>query len=159
MRPGRLAEPGRVQRVELRVAERAAPFVADHRVTVPVMDMTLRFEIFPADLDATVDFYQRVLGFQLTDDRRDQDDYVALRRGAVRVGAVREAVPDEPAARRPPTGVELVLEVDDVAAERHRVVAAGWPLDDDLRDQSWGLRDFRILDPDGYYLRITNRAR
>jgi lactoylglutathione lyase len=122
------------------------------------MDLTLRFEIFTADLDATVDFYQRVLGFQLTDDRRDQDDYVALRRGAVRVGAVREAVPDEPAARRPPTGVELVLEVDDVAAERDRVGAAGWPLDDDLRDQSWGLRDFRILDPDGYYLRITNRA-
>ncbi len=122
------------------------------------MDMTLRFEIFPADLDATVGFYQRVLGFQLTDDRRDQDDYVALRRGAVRVGAVREAVPDARAARRPPAGVELVLEVDDVAAERDRVVAAGWPLDDDLRDQSWGLRDFRILDPDGYYLRITNRA-
>jgi lactoylglutathione lyase len=122
------------------------------------MDMTLRFEIFPADLDATVDFYQRVLGFQLTDDRRDVDDYVALRRGAVRIGAVREVVPDEPAARRPPTGVELVLEVDDVAAERDRVVAAGWPLDDDLHDQAWGLRDFRILDPDGYYLRITNRA-
>ncbi len=122
------------------------------------MDMTLRFEIFPADLDATVDFYQRVLGFQLTDDRRDQDDYVALRRGAVQVGAVLDPVPDARAARRPPAGLELVLEVDDVAAERDRVLAAGWPLDDDLRDQVWGLRDFRILDPDGYYLRITNRA-
>ena len=122
------------------------------------MDMTLRFEIFPADLDVTVDFYQRVLGFQLTDDRRDVDDYVALRRGAVRVGAVQEAVPQAQAARRPPTGVELVLEVGDVAAERDRVVAAGWPLDDDLHDQVWGLRDFRVLDPDGYYLRITNRA-
>jgi catechol 2,3-dioxygenase-like lactoylglutathione lyase family enzyme len=122
------------------------------------MDMTLRFEIFPADLDATVDFYQRVLGFQLTDDRRDQDDYVALRRGAVRVGAVLDPVPDARAARRPPAGLELVLEVDDVAAERDRVLAAGWPLDDDLHDQPWGLRDFRILDPDGYYLRITNRA-
>jgi catechol 2,3-dioxygenase-like lactoylglutathione lyase family enzyme len=122
------------------------------------MDMTLRFEIFPADLDATVDFYQRVLGFQLTDDRRDQDDYVALRRGAVGVGAVLDPVPDARAARRPPAGLELVLEVDDVETERDRVLAAGWPLDDDLRDQSWGLRDFRILDPDGYYLRITNRA-
>ena len=30
--------------------------------------MTLRFEIFPADLDAAVDFYARVLGFQLTKD-------------------------------------------------------------------------------------------
>ncbi len=122
------------------------------------MDMTLRFEIFPADLDVTVNFYQRVLGFKLTGDRRGRDDYVALRRGAVRVGAVREVVPGAWPARRPPTGVELVLEVDDVAAERDRVAAAGWPLDDDLHGQSWGLRDFRILDPDGYYLRITNRA-
>jgi catechol 2,3-dioxygenase-like lactoylglutathione lyase family enzyme len=81
-----------------------------------------------------------------------------LRRGTVQVGAVKTMLPNASTARRPPAGVELVLEVDDVAAERDRVVAAGWPLDDDLRDQSWGLRDFRVLDPDGYYLRITNRA-
>jgi lactoylglutathione lyase len=121
------------------------------------MDMTLRCEIFPADLDVTVDFYQRVLGFQLTDDRRDED-YISLRRGAVQVGAVRSTPPDAHAARQPPAGLELVLEVDDVDAERDRVVAAGWPLDADLGDREWGLRDFRILDPDGYYLRITNRA-
>lgn len=121
------------------------------------MDMTLRCEIFPADLDVTIGFYQRVLGFQLTDDRR-AEDFVSLRRGAVQVGAVKAMLPNASTARRPPAGLELVLEVDDVAAERDRVVAAGWPLDDDLRDQSWGLRDFRILDPDGYYLRITNRA-
>ena len=121
------------------------------------MEMTLRCEIFPADLDATIDFYQRVLGFQLTDDRRDED-YISLRRGTVQIGAVKTILPNASAARRPPAGVELVLEVDDVAAERDRVLAAGWPLDDDLCDQSWGLRDFRVLDPDGYYLRITNRA-
>lgn len=121
------------------------------------MDMTLRCEIFPADLDVTIGFYQRVLGFQLTDDRR-AEDYVSLRRGGVQVGAVKAMLPNASTARRPPAGLELVLEVDDVDAERDRVVAAGWPLDDDLRDQSWGLRDFRILDPDGYYLRITNRA-
>jgi lactoylglutathione lyase len=123
------------------------------------MDMTLRFEIFPDDIDVMADFYQRVLGFQLTADRRDEaPPYIALRRGAVRVGALQYPLPNARAARRPPAGVELVLEVDDVAAERDRVLAAGWPLDDDLHDQSWGLRDFRILDPDGYYLRITDRA-
>ena len=50
--------------------------------------MTLRFEFFPDDLDATVDFYMRVLRFRLTADRRDQrDEYVLLQRGSVRVGA------------------------------------------------------------------------
>jgi lactoylglutathione lyase len=123
------------------------------------MDMTLRCEIFPDDIDVTADFYQRVLGFQLAADRRDEvPPYGELRRGAVRIGAVEHALPEARAARRPPAGLELVLEVDDVDAERDQVVAAGWPLDADLGDQDWGLRDFRILDPDGYYLRITNRA-
>ena len=122
------------------------------------MEMTLRFEIFPADLDATVDFYVQVLGFVvLKDQRRDPVAYVYLRRGDVRVGALRADVPGDHAARRPPTGVELVLEVDDIGAERDRVVAAGWPLEDDLQLRPWGLTDFRILDPDGYYLRFTDR--
>lgn len=126
----------------------------------PIVEMTLRFEIFPDDLDATVDFYTRVLRFRLTADRRDQEDeYVSLQRGSVRVGAARRAVRDVRAARLPPAGVELVLEVDDVVAERDRVTAAGWPLAEDLQDRPWGLKDFRILDPAGYYLRITDRAR
>jgi lactoylglutathione lyase len=124
------------------------------------VEMTLRFEIFPDDLDATVDFYMRVLGFRLTADRRDQrDEYVSLQRGSVRIGAARRVGPDVRAARLPPAGVELVLEVDDVVAERDRVTAAGWPLLEDLQDRPWGLKDFRILDPAGYYLRITDRAR
>ena len=51
--------------------------------------MTLRFEIFPDDLDVIADFYQRVL---------------------------------------------------------------------DLQERPWGLTEFRILDPAGYYLRLTDRA-
>ncbi len=43
----------------------------------PVVEMTLRFEIFPDDLDATVDFYMRVLRFRLTADRRGQPGGVA----------------------------------------------------------------------------------
>jgi predicted enzyme related to lactoylglutathione lyase len=122
------------------------------------MEMTLRFEIFPFDLDEVVDFYTRVLRFDVTDDRRHEPTaYVSMRRGAVQVGVLRSTVPDARAARLPPAGVELVLEVDDVGAERDRVVAAGWPLEQDLQDRPWGLTDFRILDPAGYYLRVTSR--
>jgi lactoylglutathione lyase len=125
-----------------------------------MVEMTARFEIFPDDLDVTVDFYTRVLGFRLTADRRNEPSaYVSLQRGSVRIGAARSEVPDARAARLPPAGVELVLEVDDVGAERDRVVAAGWPLGEDLQSRPWGLTDFRILDPAGYYLRIPDRAR
>ncbi len=123
--------------------------------TVP---MTLRFEIFPVDLDRAVDFYTRVLGFALArDERRGPAPYVELRRDGVQVGAAARPPVSSPECRRPPTGVELVLEVDDVAAERDAVRRAGWVLDEDLVDRPWGLTDFRVVDPDGYLLRVTSR--
>jgi uncharacterized glyoxalase superfamily protein PhnB len=116
----------------------------------------LRCEVFSQDLDATASFYVEVLGFELVRDERATDTpYLALVRGRVRVGAAARArVPDR-SQRRPPVGVELVLEVDDVDADRARVGAAGWPVAEDLTQRPWGLRDFRLLDPDGYYWRVT----
>lgn len=120
--------------------------------------MHLRIELFPADLDAFADFYVRVLGFEIVDDRRHHNiPYVAVQRDSVRIGALPAWEAVDPADRGVPTGAELVLEVDDVVSERNRVVAAGWPLSSDLTDQPWALSDFRLFDPDGYYLRITTR--
>ncbi len=117
----------------------------------------LRIEIFPRDLDPVVDFYTGVLGFTLVRDERGQDwPYVALQRGDIRIGAARRDDPVDLASRRPPTGTEIVLEVDDVLAERERV-AGRWPLEEDLVVRPWGLTDFRVLDPAGYYLRVTGR--
>ncbi|HEY5148281.1 MAG TPA: VOC family protein [Mycobacterium sp.] len=124
------------------------------------MPTTLRLEIFPADLNATVRFYVDLLGFTLVTDRRgDEQPYLALERGAVRIGAAARPGEGNPAQRRPPTGVEIVLEVDYLHAERDRIRHAGWPIDEDIVRRPWGLQDFRVTDPDGYYLRITHRAR
>lgn len=118
--------------------------------------MQIRFELFPAAIDATVDFYVGVLGFALDQDDRDTEDpYVFLRRGEVRIGAVLRTPVADDALRRPPTGVELVMEVDDLEAERDRIAATGWRLEEDIVERKWGLRDFRLLDPSGYYLRFT----
>jgi lactoylglutathione lyase len=123
------------------------------------MPATVRFEIFPADLNVTANFYTHVLGFTVAQDRRDSHDpYMYLTRDAVRLGAAlgRATAPFE--QRRPPMGVELVLEVDDLMAERRHVSEAGWSVDEDVTERPWGLRDFRLIDPDGYYWRITNRG-
>ena len=124
------------------------------------MPTTLRLEIFPADLNATVRFYVDLLGFTLVTDRRgDEKPYLALERDAVRIGAAARPGEGSPAQRRPPTGVEIVLEVDYLHAERDRIRHAGWPIEEDIVRRPWGLQDFRVIDPDGYYLRITHRAR
>jgi hypothetical protein len=40
--------------------------------------------------------------------------------------------------------VEVVFEADDIAAERDRVVAQGWPLDADLQTRPWSIREDRF---------------
>lgn len=121
------------------------------------MDVTLRIELFPADLDVFFDFYTRVLRFQVERDERTAPwPYVAVRRGSVHIGAVR-AWEEVHVDRVPPHGIEIVLEVDDVQLERDAIVAKGCELLEDLVDRPWGLQDFRLLDPDGYFLRYTSR--
>ena len=97
------------------------------------MSATLRCEIFPADLDATVDFYVRVLAFRVVRDERASDHpYVALERGEVRLGAAARTEVADRGPRRPPTGVELVLEVESLNAERKRVAVSGWPVVEEI---------------------------
>lgn len=118
--------------------------------------MTLRCEIFPEDIEATRDFYTRVLRFRVQRHVVEwPGPYLSLQRGAVVIGAAARAGSRSP-ERRPPIGVEIVLEVDDVRAEHDLVVAAGWKIEEPLRGQPWGLTDFRVLDPSGYYLRVTD---
>ncbi len=123
------------------------------------MSEQLRFEIFPANLDRTVDFYVRVFGFDLVrDERREAVPYIYMKRGQARIGAISGTGVVAAGVRRPPIGIELVLEVADLDAERDRILAAGWPLADDITPRPWGLRDFRLLDPDGHYWRVTTSA-
>lgn len=131
----------------------------DRHCDTDAVTEALRCELFPANLDASIAFYVGVLRFRLVrDERSAPDPYAALERGGVHLGlAARPAIAD-PGPRRPPTGVELVIEVDDLAAEHDHVRVAGWPVDEALTDRPWGLRDFRLLDPDGYYWRVTSRA-
>ena len=123
----------------------------------------LRLELFVEDMEASIAFYTRVLAFEFA--RHEPGDYASLRLGGVVLGVGPVAkLPEEGgyfgreiATLRRGLGVEIVLEVDDVDGWRDRVAASGYPILEPLRDRPWGLRDFRISDPDGYYLRITSR--
>lgn len=118
----------------------------------------LRVEVFVADLDAFVGFYTHVLGFDLADDRRaSESPYAAVASGLARIGAVPSSSAVDPAVRSVPSGAEIVLEVGDVEAAYRRASDSGWPIADPLTERPWGLRDFRVFDPDGYYVRVTSR--
>ncbi len=113
-------------------------------------------------MNASIAYYTRVLAFRVA--RHEPGDYASLRLGDVLLGIGPVAkLPEEGgyfgrdiARCRRGLGVEIVLEVDDVDGWRDRVAASGQPILEPLQDRPWGLRDFRIADTDGYYLRITS---
>jgi len=122
---------------------------------------TLRLELFVDDLPASLDFYVRVLGFVKAAER--PGGYTPLARDAVHLALnlradLPEGHPIQRAGReRPGRGVEIVLEVDDIEAMYQHVVSEQWPQSVELMPRPWGLTDFRVLDPDGYYWRVTSR--
>ncbi len=119
----------------------------------------MRIEIFPSSLQRFIDFYCTVLKFTLL---KYVDDYAYLQRDDIFIGAIEapsdESLEQKQSYRRPKKGVEIAIEVDDLEKERNFIVGQGWTLDEDIQLQPWGLNDFRLVDPDGYYLRITEHS-
>jgi catechol 2,3-dioxygenase-like lactoylglutathione lyase family enzyme len=125
--------------------------------------MTLRLELFVNDLSASLDFYRQVLGFEIGG--RQSDGYTLITNGEVHLGLNLLAnLPDDHPVQsqgneRLGREIEIVLEVDHIEEIYKHVILQNWPLADKLQRQPWGLTDFRVLDPDGYYIRITTRIR
>jgi lactoylglutathione lyase len=123
--------------------------------------MSLRAELFSDDVAGSVAFYTGVLGFTL---ENDDPGYAVVRAGDVTFGIAPKGGlgPDhyfnpELGTERVGLGAEFVLEVDDIENYYAAVVQADWPRESELVRQGFGLTDFRVADPDGYYLRITSR--
>jgi lactoylglutathione lyase len=122
-----------------------------------------RFELFVVDVDTTIKFYEDVLGFSAT---RHESGYVALNNGNVEIGlGLLVGLPENhhfrtrwPSGSLPGLGVEIVLEVDEVEGffkrAKDQIHNVGGQIQD-IANQPWGLRDFRVIDPDGYYVRVT----
>ena len=126
--------------------------------------MILRFEIFTADTKRSVEFYKNILRFEHT--REDVNDrYHVVKRGSVQIGiGLAEKLKEnhyfrpEILEQRKGLGVEIVLEVDDILKEYDEVKKTRYSIESPLVKREWGLIDFRLVDPDGYYLRITSRS-
>jgi len=124
--------------------------------------MRLRLELFVADVSASIDFYREVLNFQVIGEV--STDYTVLSNGEAVISVNnREALgPDHPLravnGERLGLGVEIVLSVEDVEDVFEAAKTSGHPVSE-LALQPWGLRDFRIMDPDSYYVRVTSNQK
>ncbi|WP_156291880.1 VOC family protein [Oceanobacillus salinisoli] len=122
--------------------------------------MELRMELFVKDIEKSMEFYSNVLGFSLPKDTNKS--YISVRNDEVVIGlGEMKNLPESHPLKAPDgqqigLGVEIVLEVEDVKAVYNKVLAKEYPIQARLTRRPWGLKDFRIMDPDGYYLRITS---
>ncbi len=124
--------------------------------------MFLRLELFVDDIARSIAFYKSVLGFEID---REEPGYASIRNGDAILGIGLAAhlppghhfSPEIRTARRG-IGTEIVLEVGDVQASFEQARRSGATILTKLGTRSWGATDYRIADPDGYYLRITSRT-
>jgi catechol 2,3-dioxygenase-like lactoylglutathione lyase family enzyme len=132
------------------------------------LPMSARFELYVKNPFRSAEFYEQVLGFHVIDEipQLNGGTYVSLENGFARIGLLNasELFGYFPIGilkyfRTPPIGSEIVLEVDDLGQVYQRVLRARYPIQAGVRTQPWGLRDFRMFDPDWYYLRVTERRR
>jgi len=117
-------------------------------------------EFHVADFETSLAFYE-ALGFRVV---RRWEDWARLDRdGAdlVLQGDIYVRGKDHyftPHMDRSPrgVGVEVVIEVADVDEVYAAAKAAELRIVKDIQDRPWKARDFRLADPDGYFIRITS---
>jgi predicted enzyme related to lactoylglutathione lyase len=118
-------------------------------------------ELHVPDFEPVRRFYA-ALGFTVEREETGEDGYLVLRHGDARLafwpgsakvwdhGYFRGFPRDTPRGY----GVEVVLTVTDLDTLHARAASAGCVVRE-LGLRAWGLRDFRIVDPNGYYIRFT----
>lgn len=128
------------------------------RSSRPPTPVGLRFELFVEDVEVSVRFYRSTLGLE-PPATWSPDGYVSLKAGVVTIGVQHlSKLPAghhfSPGRLAGPCGVglEIVIEVDDVdlahaTAAPHAERCGGGV--EPLAQRPWGLRDFRLIDPDG----------
>jgi hypothetical protein len=114
----------------------------------------LFLELDCRDLADHIAFFKSVAGFDV---KRRQGSFVVLRsaHGEILLNGVGGAAPAKPVRYQGPR-VEIGIVVGDLdqafaQAKEHKQ----WPIQAGIARQPWGVRDFRVFSPEGYYFRIT----
>jgi hypothetical protein len=119
-------------------------------------------ELYVEDARYYVRIFRDALGFAIV---RDEGDWVELRssRGTVILNQFDDPDPGHPfehyrTAGRRGIGVEIGIVCDDLAEKWEKARRIEGCTVTEIVKQEWGMTDFRILTPHGYYLRVTTPA-
>jgi uncharacterized glyoxalase superfamily protein PhnB len=119
-----------------------------------------RLELFVKNLHTSRYFYENVLGFPVESSR---ENAVLLRYGSFQLLITDESILSDNhyfkklGASEKGKGVELILMPNDVERLYNHILKLNYPIETPLGQRDWGMTDFRLVDPDGYYWRVTTK--
>jgi lactoylglutathione lyase len=111
----------------------------------------LFLELTVSDFAANIKFFEDVAGYKVV---RKEENFAILQTefGELLLNGTNR-VREKPAARI--AGLEIGLVVGDLDQTFAAAKEFDWRITSGIAKQPWGVRDFRVLSPDGYYLRFT----
>lgn len=115
-------------------------------------------EFFVNDVDASVDFYTKRLGFTLLRSDPPEGDrhfFAEVTLGDAVFLLAHLSLNSKAATGPRGLGIQIRVMVDDVDALRARARQHDVPIGIDIGDRDYGLRDFTIRDPDGFTVRFA----
>lgn len=124
---------------------------------------SILLELHVPDFEVVKKFYGR-LGFEVAWERKPEGEkgYLTMKLGdnILSFWPGNEEVYNQVYFKRFPKetvrgyGVEIVIQVDNVE-EVYELAKEFAEITEELMTEPWGLKDFRMIDPFGYYLRFT----
>ncbi|MGG2106855.1 VOC family protein [Lysinibacillus pakistanensis] len=121
--------------------------------------MEFRLELFVEDLQKSISFYEEIIGLTFHN-KTEVSAIIKMKNFALLLtsdNVLNENHYFKKGGLRPKgKGVEVVILLDNIEQTYQRVLDKHYPVESSLVLQSWGMKDFRIIDPDGYYLRLTS---
>lgn len=129
-----------------------------------MMTREFRFAFFARDYERTLKYYGDGLNLPIVDswDRGpdDRGTVFGAASGLIEVLKLpRHQEPHDVWDYRVPQGVWVVIEAEDVDAWYKQVLKKRLPIKEQLTDQEWGHRSFRLVDPDGIELFVFSKIR
>ena len=109
------------------------------------------------DVNASLEFYEQLLGLERRITVPDQAPFVfvAVGSGDVEIFLNKSESGSKPVAG----GSSMYLEVEGLDELLARVRQRGWKIAIDLNETFYGMREFAVLDPDGYMIIFAERKK
>lgn len=125
------------------------------------MGVLFRVELYVKDIEKSLHFYQHVLGLELfgRNERcgRFNYDCFSLLVTSEKVLDEHHYFNQEGKSEKKGNGFELIIVVDSLEKVYEKCVEQQYPIQVDVETYPWGMRGFKVTDPDGYFLRITSK--